>query len=591
VYDNLTLDKIRAATDIAAVVGEYVPLKKAGANSVKGLCPFHKEKTPSFHVNTAQQFFKCFGCGAAGNVFTFLSRIENVPFPEAVRRLAEKARIPLADTDSPEARDRRRLLTVLEAAAAMYHRTLLESSEAALAREYLGRRGFEKRAIEQFRLGYSTGREIFTAKLHPDILIRAGLAGPSHDGGRHDRLRRRLIIPIADEMGRVIGFGGRALDEGVQPKYLNSPETPLFKKSHTLFALHLAREAIRKTGKAVLVEGYFDAIAAHAHGIANTVAVLGTSLTDPQLKMLKRSAPVLLIVYDEDVGGNEAAVRGLDLASEAGFVVKVVRLPGGADPDEFLMERGVAVSLFDFRYEVASRGFDPAAIEGKKRIAANLLPYLAKVPNAIERNEYVKRLAERLNIRERDVAEELEKYALAARGSGGAREEAGYARAVERTSRSTVPAKGQPGSVSAMPTWRAGQCIIAGVLQHREAALNAFLGTPPEAFGPETGSLAARLCGLISEGRSFSVASLMDEFQDIPGALELLASAEDGVGAMSFASPALPDTAFEEAAALLKRLHGRLRLKAIQQELERAQDPGAITRLLEEKQRLVMAAS
>jgi DNA primase len=600
-YDQLTLDKIRAATDIAAVVGEYVALKKAGTNSLKGLCPFHQEKTPSFHVNTGQQFFKCFGCGVAGNVFGFVSRMENVPFPEAVKRLAEKAHITLADSDTPEAQDRRRLLTVLETAAALYHRTLMESPDGAGPREYLAKRGLEKRTIEQFKLGYSTGREIFSARLHPEILSRAGLSAPSRDGGRHDRMHHRLVIPITDEAGRITGFGGRAMEEDQQPKYLNTPETPLFKKSHTLFALPLAREAIRKTGKAVLVEGYFDAIAAHAHGIANTIAVLGTSLTEPQLRMLKRFAPTLLIVYDEDAGGNEAAVRGLDLASEAGFEVKVVRLPGGADPDEFLMkrgdlaflkamedaaggeepsdslqERGVAVSLFDFRYEVASRGLDLATIEGKKRIVAGLLPYLSRVPNAIERNEYVRRLAERLNLRERDVSEELEKV-----GPGATRSPvrpAAGAGAVRK------PDSGTPSA----HTWRAERCIIAGVLKHRTAALNVFLGMSPEVFGRETGPLAERLRGLISEGRSFSVASLMDDFQDVPDALDLLSSAEEG-GATGAA--ALPDGVFQEAATLLKRLHGRTRLKAVQQELERAHDPAAIARLLEEKQRLVMAAS
>lgn len=420
-------------------------------------------------------------------------------------------------------------------------------------------------------------------------------------------MHHRLVIPITDEAGRVTGFGGRALEEAQQPKYLNTPETPVFKKSSTLFAMHLAREAIRKTGKAVLVEGYFDAIAAHAHGIANTVAVLGTSLTEFQLRMLKRFVPVLLIVYDEDAGGNEAAVRGLDLASEAGFEVKVVRLPGGLDPDEFLMkrgdiaflkaledaaggeepqdsltERGVAVSLFDFRYEVASRGLNLAAIEGKKRIVASLLPYLARVPNAIERNEYVRRLAERLNLRERDVSEELEKVGPGAGGAPGA------ARVFSRAApEAGAPRRPDAGTGSAH-TWRAERCIIAGVLNHRAAALDVFLGMSPEVFGPGTGPLAKSLRDLISEGRPFSVASLMDDFRDVPDALDLLTSADSGEAGMT---EALPDGAFQEAAALLNRLHGRNRLKAVQQELEKARDPETISRLLEEKQRLVMTVS
>ncbi|MEK7766531.1 MAG: DNA primase [bacterium] len=406
-FDRALLDRIRAAVDIAEVVGEHVALRKAGGNSLKGLCPFHQEKTPSFNVNTGMQIFKCFGCGAAGSAFTFLMKIENIPFPEAVRRLAERVRIPLPQADSPVDQERNRLLQACETATTLYARSLKTAPEAARARAYLAERTLASETIERFRLGYAAGRELAAAKLHPALLAKAGLAGASPDGGQHDRMRGRLVIPITDETGRVVGFGGRALDEHLQPKYLNTPETPLFKKSSCLYGLAFAKDAIRKAGRAVLVEGYFDAIAAHAHGVAEVVAVLGTSLTDPQLRLLKRFAPKLVIVYDEDMGGNEAALRGLDLATEAGFEVRIARLPGATDPDEFLAahgpdgfrrvledaaggeapssplaERGAAVSLFDFRLEVASRHADPATLGGRTRIVSGLLPFLAKVPNA-----------------------------------------------------------------------------------------------------------------------------------------------------------------------------------------------------------------
>lgn len=602
-FEQALLDRIRANIDIAQIVGEYVPLKKAGSHSLKGLCPFHQEKTPSFNVNTSLQIFKCFGCNESGNVLIFLTKIENISFPEAVRRLAERTGIPLPQANAPEEQERKRLQQLCETAAALYHQTLLKSPEAARARDYLARRQVSPEAIRRFQLGYSTGREIFSAKLHPTLLARAGLAGPSPDGTQHDRMRRRLILPIMDEMGRVIGFGGRALEDTHQPKYLNTPETALYKKSNSLYALSVAKDAIRKSGRAVLVEGYFDAIAAHAREVNNVVAILGTALTSAQLKLLKRFTRLLLIVYDEDVGGNEAAVRGLDLASEAGFAVKIVRLPGGTDPDEFLLhrgvpaflktlqdaaggeapadalqERGVAISLFDFRLEVASRHADPATMAGQSRIVAELLPFLAKVPNAIERFAYVKRLAERLGLRERDIDEELDKF---------------RSQQPQRSSRATA-APQRP--VQHNPTWRAERLILTGVLKHKPVAIKALLHLPPAAFGSaEAAKLAPHLRTLFEEGRAFSVASLMDKFQETPAILELLAAAEtegsipnrDKVAGSGQTSAT--DQAYQEAAEQLERWHQRARLKAVQHEIERATDPEAVTQLLKEKQRLATA--
>ena len=597
--DQATLDKIRAAVDIAEVVGEHVPLKRAGANSMKGLCPFHKEKTPSFHVNTALQIFKCFGCGAGGNAATFLMKIENIPFPEAVKRLAERAHIPLAETTNPEEQERTRLRQVVETATSLYQRSLASAPEAARAREYLESRRIPKEAIAQFRLGYSTGQEVFSAKVHPALLQRAGLAGPGRDGGLGDRMRGRLVIPITDDRGRVTGFGGRTLDDAQVPKYLNTPETPLFHKSSSLYGLSLARDAIRKAGRIVLVEGYFDVIALHAHGVPETVASLGTSLTDGQLAALKRVARLLLIVYDEDVGGNDAAIRGLDLATEAGFEVKIVRLPGSKDPDEFILAHGrdgflkaleesagsdasdalgagVAVSLFDYRLEVAARRADPGSLRGQQQIVASLLPYLARVPNAIERHAYVKRLADRLNIREADIEEELAKAA---------------ARPAPRPPMRPEPAA-RPGSRPPASGWRAERLLLAGVLGHQPAAVQALLELPKEAFQtPDAGRLAARLSSLLDSGESFSVASLMDEFQDSPLALDLLSEADPSAKAPTAKAPAAEpaaetDAACREAAEHLTHAWRRRQLKDLQRQIEQARDPADVARLMQAKQQL-----
>jgi len=580
-YDQGLLDRIRAAVDIAALVGEYVPLQKAGATRWKACCPFHKEKTPSFFVNGALQIFKCFGCGAGGNAATFLMKAENITFPEAVRRLAERAHIPLPESDTPEDKERRRLLQVVETAAALYARALKTSPEAARARDYLAKRKIGAEAVEQFRLGWCAGNEMASTKMHPALLDRAGLtaAGP---GGRYERFRNRLVIPITDESGHTIGFGGRTLED-IQPKYINSPETPLYSKSRCLFAFSQAKEPIRKAGAAFLVEGYFDAIAMHVHNIRNTVAVLGTSLTEAQIGLLKRLATRLFIVYDEDAGGNEAALRGLDLASAAGLEVRIVRLPAGRDPDEFLEERGeaafleatkeseggaetggAAVHLFEFRIEVACRHADPRTETGKVRIVNELIPFLVRVPNAIERNFHVRRLAERLGLRESDIEEEVN------------RARAKPERGPVRPAPAALEAKAKPS-----PAWRAERLLLGGVLSHRTSAVDALLGMPPGAFdGVEARKLAGRLRELFEKGEAFSVSSLMDEFQDSPGVLDLLTLAEPEEGSAS------ADAAIRDAVRMLAGRRKKARLREIQDELVRTTDPEKVSRLLEEKQKL-----
>jgi DNA primase len=589
VYSQELIDKVRAAVDIAEVVGEHVPLRKAGANSMKGLCPFHKEKTPSFHVNTARQIFKCFGCGAGGNAATFLMRIENIPFPEAIRRLAERARIPLPTSDTPEEQERRRLLQVCETAATLYRRSLAGLPEARAAREHLAKRRIPAEAAEKFRIGYSSGREIFSAKLHPALLARAGLASMGSDGTYHDRLRGRIILPITDESGRVIGFGGRAMSPDALPKYMNTPDTPLYHKSSVLYGLSFAKEALRRSGRAILVEGYFDAIGAHAAGVTGTVAVLGTSLTEQQLKLLRRFVQKLVIVYDEDAGGNEAALRGLDLATEAGFDVRIARLPGSTDPDEFILANGAdrflgamddavggdapggAVPLFDFRLEVAARRVDIGTLDGKKRTVDSLLPFLARVPNAIERHANLQRLADRLGLREADIEEELGKFREKRAPEPAARPRAGGAAPV-------------PEGPKASPAER---MLLAGVLGHGEAAVSALLGSPPEVFRSPAGrKLADRLRALFQEGSAFSVSSLMDDFQDSPEVLDMLASSGEGVPAAEGPRAGPDEAACREAASKLNRQYVRDRLREVQRELEKARDPADVTRLLREKQRL-----
>ena len=434
------------------------------------------------------------------------------------------------------------------------------------------------------------------------VIARAGLASAGRDGP-FDRMRGRIVFPIMDETGRVIGFGGRAMLEGQEPKYLNTAETPVYRKSNSLYLLHAAKEPIRKAGRAVLVEGYFDAVALHAAGFEETVAVLGTALTETQLKLLRRFTATLLIVYDEDAGGNEAAVRGLDLATEAGFEVKVVRLPGATDPDEFLaahgrdaMERaladaagseaaGGAVSLFAFRMDVAARRADPATLPGRKAIVAALLPFLARVPNAIERYSYVQQLAGRLGVREQDVDEEVTRF-------------------LARPAPTTRPTPIAPGPAATPPltaAWRTERLLLQGVVRRNAAAVEAWLGLTDAHFSdPASARLAVRLRELFAAGQSFSAAGLMDEFQDQPAIVDLLATAE-GPNVVGIEAPPQPEGgegspaeggtapaagAYREAADQLRHWYNRGQLKDVQRQLERATDPAAIVRLLEAKQRL-----
>jgi DNA primase len=406
------IDQVIAAHDIAEVVGRYVPLKPAG-RSLKALCPFHDEKTPSFTVNPDRQTFKCFGCGKGGTAITFVIEHQGLSFPEAVRALAAERgiRVPESRSQSPEVESRvEAVRKALDFAQAFFVRSL-EGSEGAEPRAYLARRGYDAAAAKRFGLGYAPPGWERLAKaaaakgIPAAVLDDAGLVQPRPDGSRYDRFRHRVTFPIADPQGRVVSFGARALAPEDTPKYLNGPETAVFKKANLLYALDRARDGIRRSGEALLMEGYTDVLMAHVHGIDRAVAGMGTAFTPRQAALLRRFAPRVVLVYDGDDAGRAAAERSVDVLLEEGLEVRVALLPEAKDVDEILLEEGREAleavlrgskDWFDFRLALLEKRLDLATPRGRSQAAEGLLTSVLRVKSPVERQQYFRLVGDRL---------------------------------------------------------------------------------------------------------------------------------------------------------------------------------------------------
>lgn len=423
------ITQIRDRVDIADIVSHHVSLTKTGQN-LKGLCPFHQEKSPSFTVSPSRQIFHCFGCGAGGNVFTFLMRITGAGFPEVVRDLGRKVGIEIQETAGAghQTAQLGRIEQVNQAAAAWFHKNLHDGNVGTQARRYLLERGIQDATITRFGIGVAAGewegliKALTQQGFTSGELAAAGLAvarDQSSDGQRkgatgfYDRFRARVMFPITDLRKRVVGFGGRTLGDGT-PKYLNSPDTPLFKKGHTLFALDHAREAIARTKTVIVVEGYFDAIALHQVGITQTVATLGTALTPDHIHVLRRFASHVVLLFDPDAAGVRAALRGLDLFVNSGLGVKVVTLPAGDDPDTFVRKEGPgafarleahAPSLLDYALEHSLKEAEIGSLESRIRSVDDILRILQNSEHPIEREERLRVVAERLGINQSRLIE------------------------------------------------------------------------------------------------------------------------------------------------------------------------------------------
>jgi DNA primase len=429
---------VKQQADIVKVIEGYVRLRKAGATNYTGLCPFHKEKSPSFSVHAVRQFFHCFGCGVSGDVFTFVGKIENVSFPEAVRIVAQKCGIPLpkkeysSPEEAAEARLRGKLLELHEAATVWFEQQLA-GPEGAVAREYLAGRGLDAEGIKKFRIGYAPDsfnglRDHLSKTADAETLRASGLfSQKEHEDGTlgplYDRFRKRVTFPIANEGGRVIAFTARTLETGEKagPKYINSPETPLYSKGHVLFNLDKAKGAIRTAGFALLVEGQMDSISVYLRGIHNVIATSGTAFTEQQVNILRRHTTQLAVNFDPDAAGANAAEKSIALLTEEGFDLKIVTLEDGLDPDRYIRERGLEAYVkairgarrqADYLIERARQQFPGQNAAQKVKAMNFLLPHIRRIPQKLVRDQFAADAAQKLGIDSAVLREELRQAAL-----------------------------------------------------------------------------------------------------------------------------------------------------------------------------------
>jgi DNA primase len=573
-------DRVKQQADIVRVVGEYVRLKKSGQNFT-GLCPFHGEKTPSFAVHPVKQIYHCFGCGKGGDVFNFVMEMEKCPFPEAVRIVAEKCgiAIPRPKERSPEERkenQQRAVLTEMHREAQTFFVKQLETTgEGRAARAYLEDRGLDKEAIGRFGIGYApSGGDLLLRHLkqkYPDkLLAESGLVSRDQSSGRlFDRFRRRITFPIANESGKIVAFGCRALGDD-QPKYLNSPETPIYSKSNVLYHLDRGKDALRRENFAVLVEGYMDAIAVARAGISNVVASCGTSLAEPQIKLLGRFTKRVIVNYDPDAAGQAATERSVSLLLEHDFEVRVLALPAigdkKADPDLYIREKGVEAYVKALKeappyvdYLIArARQMDLTTGEGKLRALNFLMPYVQKIPNRILRSEWATRISQQLRIDEPVLRAALSKAAN------------------ER--RSEVKTQPELVGKAAKPVERRLiRMLVEAEGFKRELAQRLQQGRLYQGLETEKIFAALIVAGLSEEAMApTEIAALLEErerrlFYEI-----LFEAAQEGT--------------WEEAESCLEALHGRRveqELAQVQREIEKNPSAAAMRELLARKQELL----
>jgi len=409
-------ETVRDSADIVRVVSDYVSLKGAG-NTFKGLCPFHSEKTPSFSVHREKQIFHCFGCQVGGDVFSFVMLAEKVSFPESVRIVAEKCGIPIPTTpglDDKQSEQRKQFFVIYERAST-YFRQMLSTEEATAARQVLEKRKTQPNFIERFRLGYAPVSGLMS-QLRLTDPVGSGLFVKNDRGDVYERFRRRLMFPIWNERGKTIAFGGRALATDAVPKYLNSAESPLYSKSYVLYALHLARDAAQRAGRLIVVEGYFDCLSLHQAGIENVVASCGTSLTQQQVGIMARYVPEVVMNYDPDSAGQNAMRRSIDLLLAKGLRVRILKLPDGLDPDDFVRREGGEVynrllanapHFWQYLMTEAARQYDLEQPAMKANAVNDVMEHVGKIQDRVEQLEVARAVAENFKIPESVIFERL----------------------------------------------------------------------------------------------------------------------------------------------------------------------------------------
>ena len=582
------LDDIQSRTDIAELIGRYLPLKRVGRH-FKALCPFHQERTPSFYVNTEKQIFHCFGCGAGGNVFGFLMQQERLTFPEAVKQLAEHAGVEVeAWSQAPQDGKREQCLDVLEKACRFYERLLEHPQHGRSARDYVRRRGISDETRRAFRIGAAAdGWEhlIQAARrtgVGEAVLAEAGLT-VAGKRGPIDRFRSRVLFPIQDARGRVVAFGGRSL-AGQEPKYLNSPETPVYQKGRHLFGLAQAKEAILKERVAVVVEGYFDCVLLWQAGIRHVVSPLGTAFTPEQARLLGRYAHEVVLAFDADAAGEQATVRGIDLLVEQGFSVRVAQLPPGVDPDEVVLASGPeafhqlvgsAVNVIEFLMALASKRFPLRSPEGKARAAQLVLSTVVKIPDPIMRDEYQRLLAQRWQVDEAAVAAALQRMTSGSRSARSAEREPRIRRAAGETASQGAP--------------QGAERILAALIIDQPSRWDRVKGQP--VLEAVRDARLRRLLGVVSELRATSA-------QEPTLAQVVSRLTEEGMGPLVSELAQLANTVSAKDRALeecVPRLIGEARKRQLEglreqiRQMQQAGQPHAVTELLHTYQRLMKA--
>jgi DNA primase len=556
-FPQTFIDDLRTRADIVQVVQDYVPLRKVGA-TWKGLCPFHGEKTPSFHVNPDKGFFYCFGCQAGGDVFKFVELQEKVGFQDAVRLVAHKFGMTVPEVSGPEEADsveRETLLKIHEAATGRFCEQLA-SAAGTRARQQLAARGISRETIERLGLGYALpSREALKVWLLQrgfalPLLVRSGLVVQREDDQAVDRFRGRLMIPICRDSGSVVAFGGRAMEADQQPKYLNSPETPIYSKSRTLYGLHLTKSDIRRVGYAVLVEGYFDFAQAWQAGVLAVVASCGTALTIQQAHLLRRFAAKVVLSYDPDAAGQGAAERSSLLLVQEGFLVNVALLPPGDDPDGFIRKQGAGAYMdqikasrpyVEYLIDRAAQGRDFGSDEVRREFLNRMLPIAAQIPDAAGRDQFADRLAHKARITEDVVRAEIRKAA------------------VDR--RTTLTARELPSFGKIRPAERG---LIWALFHDDDGAREALAGLDPEDFE----SLLTRRILEVAEGLH------EDGTDDVPSALLARLNSEEARLVTGIAAESVQPVPAAESAAELRLLRYERERAGLQREIEQLQSGG-----------------
>lgn len=597
IMDNPT-EEIKSRLDITEVIGEYIKLTKSGTNH-KAPCPFHKEKTPSFMVSQEKQIFHCFGCNEGGDAFTFVQKIENCDFPEALRILAKKANVELKPRNPQLYSEKTKVLDALKMAAKFYQRSFEESKEGEIARKYLKERKLTQETIEDYSIGYApeTWDAVYNFLKKRDfddqIIFKTGLVGQKATGADryYDRFRRRLMFPIKDVHGQVVGFTGRVLPGGDEEKeggkYVNTPQTVVYNKSCILYNLDIAKAHIKKADYTILVEGQMDAVALWQEGIRNVVCVSGTALTEQQVNLLKRYSPNIILSFDMDEGGERALERGIGQALANEMNVKVLTLPYGKDPDECVKEKGKQVFLgavkdsqifMEYLFDKAFNKFDKASAQGKKQIVRFLLPWIKSFASPVEQDHYRKDLADKIGIEISTINDEFRKTKPI----------------VEGVALATETPISEERAIPETRYEKLSQRVLALSLDNK----NGFgLGDltnilePEFLVGQEIQELYKKLIVYYTKNEQINLDEVLHDLNDQPKLKDrlnaILLLAEEGK--VNLSSGEIEKEVLE-GVKLLEKNHLEERIKQIEQELgesERAQDSNKIKELSEEFSSLV----